>query len=270
MSNAMSNSHGKFVWYELMTTDTAGAESFYRDVIGWGAQDAGTPGMSYTLFKAGETSVGGMMAIPEEGCAKGAQPGWVGYVAVDDVDASAAQAAREGGKIHRPPGDIPGVGRFAIIADPQGATLALFKPSARSAEADCQSAAPGTPGHGGWHELAAADREAAFAFYAKLFGWKKGEAMDMGPMGIYQIFSTGHEPMSGGMMTKPDAAAAPSWLYYFNVDGIDGAAVRVRSGGGEITNGPHQVPGGAWIVHCRDPQGGIFALVGPRSQTPPQ
>lgn len=213
MSNSMSATHGKFVWYELMTTDTAGAEDFYRDVIGWGAQDAGMPGMSYTLFKAGETSVGGMMALPQSACAEGARPGWIGYVAVDDVDKGAAQVEREGGKILRSPDDIPGVGRFAIIADPQGATLALFKPAAQAAQEEGPAAAPHTPGHGGWHELAAADREAAFAFYAKLFGWKKAEAMDMGPMGVYQIFSTGSELMSGGMMTKPDAMPAPSWLY---------------------------------------------------------
>jgi uncharacterized protein len=262
----MSNSHGKFVWYELMTTDTAGAEAFYRGVIGWDAQDAGMPGMSYTLFKAGETSVGGMMALPQTACAEGARPGWIGYVTVDDVDASASQAKKDGGNIHRAPDNIPGVGRFAIISDPQGATLALFKPSA-SAEAKGHPAVPGTPGHGGWHELAAADREAAFAFYAKLFGWKKAESIDMGPMGVYQIFSTASEPMSGGMMTKPDAVPAPFWLYYFNVAGIDSAAERVKAGGGEISNDPHQVPGGSWIVHCRDPQGGMFALVGPRVET---
>jgi uncharacterized protein len=248
-----------------MTTDTAGAGAFYRDVIGWDAQDAGMRGMSYTLFKAGETSVGGMMALPQDACAGGARPGWIGYVAVDDVDASAAQAKKDGGNIYHGPDDIPGVGRFAIIADPQGATLALFKPSAQAAEAKGSAAAQHTPGHGGWHELAAADREAAFAFYAKLFGWKKAEAMDMGPMGIYQIFSTGSEPMSGGMMTKPDALPAPCWLYYFNVAGIDATAERVKASGGEITNGPHQVPGGDWIVHCRDPQGAMFALVGPRT-----
>lgn len=265
MSHSMSDSHGKFVWYELMTSDTAAAEPFYRDVVGWNAQDAGMPGMSYTLFKAGEMSVGGMMTMPPN-CANGnARPGWIGYIAVADVDKSAAQAEKEGGKVLRAPGDIPGVGRFAIIADPQGATFALFKPLMRAGQEKCPEVAPQTPGHGGWHELAAADREAAFAFYAKLFGWKKVEAMDMGPMGIYQIFSAGSEPMSGGMMTKPDAMPAPSWLYYFNVAGIDAAAERVKARGGEIMNGPHEVPGGAWVVHCRDPQGAMFALVGPRA-----
>jgi uncharacterized protein len=70
------------------------------------------------------------MALPQTACAEGARPGWIGYVTVDDVDASASQAKKDGGNIHRAPDDIPGVGRFAIISDPQGATLALFKPSA--------------------------------------------------------------------------------------------------------------------------------------------
>jgi predicted enzyme related to lactoylglutathione lyase len=258
----MPSAHGKFVWYELLTLNTAAAEAFYRSVIGWGVQDAGVPGMSYTLFKAGETSAGGMMALTEDACAAGAKPGWMGYVAVDDADASAAQAVKEGGKVHYGPDDIPGVGRFAVICDPQGATLALFKPAA---EAGSQTVPRGTPGHGGWHELLAADSEEAFAFYAKLFGWKKAESIDMGAMGAYQIFSAGGENI-GGMRRKPDTVPAPFWLYYFNVDEIGAAAARVKAHGGEdISGGPHQVPGGSWILHCRDPQGAMFALVGPRT-----
>jgi predicted enzyme related to lactoylglutathione lyase len=246
-----------------MTPDTAAAEKFYRNVVGWGAQDAGMPGMSYTLFKVGETAVGGMMALPQNCGDGGARPGWIGYIAVDDVDASAAQVKKEGGKVHRAPDDIPGVGRFAIVSDPQGAVLALFKGSGQE---QGEPPAQGTPGTGGWHELLAADREAAFAFYAKLFGWKKDEAHDMGPMGIYQIFSSGGQ-MLGGMMAKPDAVPAPFWLYYFNINGISAAAARVKANGGEICNGPVEVPGGQWIVQCKDPQGGMFALVGPRAET---
>jgi uncharacterized protein len=177
----MSSTHGKFVWYELMTTDAKAAETFYRGVVGWGAQDSGMPDMSYTLLTLGAVPVAGLMAAPKEACDAGAGPAWIGYVAVDDVDASAAQAKQEGGAIHRAPDDIPGVGRFAIIADPHGATLCLFKPDGGP---QGQPPAPGTPGTAGWRELYAGDREAAFAFYAKLFGWTKAEHVDMGPMGI--------------------------------------------------------------------------------------
>ncbi len=256
----MSKSNGKFVWYELMTTDVAGAENFYRDVIGWGAQDAGMPDMSYTLFSVGPTRIGGMMALPESACAAGARPGWIGYVAVDDVDASATQVTKAGGAVHRAPADIPGVGRFAIVADPQGAVLALFK---GASEAEPEPAPLGTAGHAGWRELQAVDREAAFAFYAGLFGWTKDEAIDMAPMGVYQLFSAGDGAI-GGMMTKLEAVPVPFWLYYFNVDDIDAAQGRIEATRGQILNGPMEVPGGRFILQCLDPQGAMFALVGPR------
>jgi predicted enzyme related to lactoylglutathione lyase len=255
----MSSSHGKFVWYELMTSDTEAAGAFYGAVLGWSKRDAGVAGMSYTIFSAGESPLGGMMTLPETAAAAGARPGWIGYVAVDDVDAAAARAKAAGGTIHRAADDIPGVGRFAVIADPQGAVLALFKGSGE----EPPPAAPSTPGHPGWRELLAADGEAAFAFYAGLFGWTKAEAFDMGEMGVYQLFASGGAD-TGGMMTKPVAVPAPFWLYYFNVEEIDAAAARVQAGGGQILNGPMEVPGGRWILQCRDPQGGIFALLGPR------
>ena len=252
--------HGKFVWYELMTNDTKAAEAFYRNVIGWNAKDSGMPGMSYTIWSAGEAPVGGLMEVPKEARDAGARPGWMGYVEVDNVNASAAKAKQDGGVIHRAADDIPGVGRFAVIADPGGATLCLFK---GTSEPQMPTPAPGTPGTVGWRELYAADLGAAFAFYAKLLGWTKADAMDMGPMGIYQMFATGGETV-GGMMTKPPAVPAPCWLYYFNVDAIDAAASRVQAGGGAILNGPMEVPGGHWIVQCRDPQSAAFCLVAPR------
>ncbi|MPZ55095.1 MAG: VOC family protein [Rhizobiales bacterium] len=256
----MSSSHGTFVWYELMTTDTKAAENFYHNVIGWDAKDAGMPGVQYTLLSANGTQVAGLMELPKAASEAGARSGWNGYVAVDDVDARATQFEKAGGHIHRAPDDIPGVGRFAMVSDPQGAVLALFKGAPGS---EAPPAASATPGYGGWRELQAAEWQAAFAFYADLFGWTKAEAVDMGPMGVYQIFAIDGE-MIGGMMTKPEAVPAPFWLYYFNIDAIEAAKTRVEARGGKIVNGPHQVPGGSWIVHCLDPQGAMFALVGPR------
>jgi uncharacterized protein len=257
---AGTDSHGKFVWYELMTTDPKAAEEFYRKVLGWRASDPGIPGRAYTIFSAGEAGVGGMMALPEEAREAGARPGWIGYVAVDDVDNRAAQFAERGGKVHRAPDDIPGVGRFAMVADPQGAVLALYKANPGNEQ---PQAPMGKPGHGAWRELHAADWQRAFGFYTELFGWTKAEAVDMGPMGTYQLYAAGDETL-GGMWSDPDAAAAPYWLYYFAVDGIDAAQARVEESGGSVLYGPQEVPGGAWILNCRDPQGAMFALVGPR------
>ena len=123
----MSTMAGKFVWYELMTTDSTAAESFYKQVVGWDAEDSGMPGVSYTLLTAGGTRIGGLMTLPDEARKAGAEPGWRGYIAVDDVDAVARQVTGKGGSIHHGPEDIPGIGRFAVAADPQGAVFVLFK-----------------------------------------------------------------------------------------------------------------------------------------------
>lgn len=120
---------------------------------------------------------------------------------------------------------------------------------------------PMSQGHVGWHELMAVDWTAALPFYQELFGWTKAEAIDIGEMGIYQLFALGDRSI-GGMFNKPAAVPVPFWLYYVSVGPIDAAAARVTSSGGQILNGPMEVPGGMWIVQCRDPQGAIFALVG--------
>jgi len=256
----MSKYVGKFVWYDVMTSDTKAAESFYRSAIGWDAKDSGKTDRSYTLFSAGSAMAAGLMPIPEEARAMGIRPCWTGYIAVDDVDAHAARVKAAGGAIHRAPEDIPGVGRFAVAADPHGAVFNLFK-GARDEEPE--PVLPGTPGHVGWHELHAGDGESAFAFYSGLFGWTKAEAMDMGPNGVYQIFAIAGA-QAGGMMTKMPQTPAPFWLYYFNVDALDAAITRVKDAGGQIIIDPMQVPGPMWIVHCLDPKGAMFAMVGPK------
>jgi predicted enzyme related to lactoylglutathione lyase len=247
-----------FVWYELMTTDLDTAQAFYADVVGWNTQDSGMPGMRYTRMLADSTPVAGAMTLPQEVCDTGGRPGWMGYIGVPDADAAVEKLTQAGGKVHRPPADIPGIGRFAVVADPQGATFALFQPHGGAQE----PASPMSPGHVGWHELYAGDGAEAFAFYSGQFGWSKGDAMDMGPMGVYQLFQAGGLPI-GGMMTKPPAIPQPYWGFYFTVPEINAAVDRVKSGGGQVLNGPMEVPGGAWIIQGLDPQGAAFALVAP-------
>jgi predicted enzyme related to lactoylglutathione lyase len=256
----MSKRFGQFVWYDVMTSDSKAAESFYRSVIGWHSKDSGMIDRSYILFSAGPMMVGGLMPIPEEARAMGARPTWNGYVLVDDVDIYTERVEAAGGAIHRAPEDIPGIGRFSVAADPHGAVFILFEGASDEERAP---AAPGTPGHVGWHELHAGDLETAFGFYSGLFGWTKAEAIDMGQMGVYQTFATGGAPC-GGMMTKTPETPAPFWLYYFNVNAVEAAMARVNDAGGQIIHGPMQVPGGTWIAHCLDPQGAIFAIVGPK------
>ena len=196
------------------------------------------------------------MAIPEH--AAGARPAWWGYVAVDDVDASATRVVELGGSVHRGPADIPGVGRFAVAGDPQGAMIVLFKGST-ALPGDMPP--PTTPGLVGWRELHTSDWEASFAFYESLLGWRKADAVDMGPIGVYQTFGTGEAAIGG--IWRDTIASPPYWLYYFNVDLIDPAVERVKQAGGQVAHGPVQVPGGSWVVQGFDPQGAKFALVQP-------
>jgi len=250
----MTDFRGIFVWYELLSPDPDAASAFYGKVVGWTARDSGIPGMDYRFLSMGETGIAGLMAPPA-----GMQPGWIGYVAVDDVDQGAAENERLGGTTLQAPMDIPNVGRCAIIADPQGARIALFK---SASESESPRPAPGSPGLVAWNELHAADWETAFPVYETLFGWTKQAPIDMGPMGIYQLFGKG-ELGIGGMMTKPPTAPTPTWLYYIAVEAIDPALSRVTAAGGQILVGPQQVPGGSWIVNALDPQGIAFALVAP-------
>ena len=250
----------RFVWYELMTGDQPAAVDFYRRVVGWSAQDAGMPGMPYTLLLAGAARVAGVMTTPLELAAIGHAPTWSGYVGVVDVDAAAADVIGAGGKLLRPVAAIPGVGRFAVAADPQGASFMIFQPEPGDPPV---MPAAGAPGSVGWHELHAVDWSSALDFYRRLFGWTKGETMDMGPDGVYQLFEIDGVP-AGAVLNKASDRPAPGWDFYFNVDAIDAAVERLRAAGGELLMGPHEVPGGSWIAIARDPQGACFSLVAAR------
>jgi uncharacterized protein len=258
------NSHGRFVWYELITTDLEAAKVFYTKVIDWSARDASALGRPYILFTTGGASVSGLMELPEDARKMGGKASWMGYVGVDDVHATVERIKRLGGAVHVPPMEVADISRFSIFADPQMARLALFQWLRPSQQPPAEL---GAPGRVGWHELLAADWEQALAFYGELFGWQKADA-DIGEMGTYQLFSVGGQTI-GGMLTKPSMIPSPFWLYYFNVADIDTAAQRVRAGGGEILDGPLELPGGSWVVQCTDPQGAIFALEGKRGRNPP-
>ena len=248
-----------FIWDELMTTDAEAAKPFYRSVVGWEARDAGPPHPGYSIFEAAGCGIAGLMTLPAEACEQGARPGWVGYIAVEDTDAKAGEIEQAGGRILMPPGDIPEVGRFAFVTDPGGAAFYLLTPHPRD---DVPPPMPRmTPGRVGWHELYAGDGEAAFRFYAEQFGWSEASVMDMGPMGTYRLWTAGGGEAVGGMMTKPAPMPRPAWPFYFVVESVEAAAARIRNGGGQVINGPMQVPDGSWIVQGLDPQGAMFALV---------
>jgi predicted enzyme related to lactoylglutathione lyase len=249
-----------FFWYDVMTSDTKAALEFYSSVVGWGVSDGGAPHeMEYTLLTVDGVGVAGVMPIPVDATKMGVPPAWMGYIHVDDVDAMAKRITAEGGKVMKEPVTVPNTIRFAVVADPQGAGFLIAQPLRKDAPT---WPAPGTPGTIGWHELFASDMKTALPFYEKLFGWTKADALDMGPMGTYQLFAAGQAPI-GGMMTKTAEIPAPFWNYYINVPSVSAAAQKVTAGGGRIAMGPDEVPGGRWILRCFDPQGAFFALLSP-------
>ena len=246
---------GRFVWHELMTTDTKSAAGFFTKVIGWKTQ-AWAQDPSYTMFVVKGRPMAGLMLLPEEAKAMGAPPNWLTYIGTPNVDETAQQAAALGGKILRQPADIPTIGRFAVIADPQGAVFAAFTP-AQGSQADV----PPAVGDFSWHELATSDWRAALTFYQRLFGWEETNSMDMGPeMGTYQMYGWKGKTLGGMFDKSKQMPGPPSWLPYIMVTDSKQAAATVKKLGGKIMNGPMEVPGGDWIAQGMDLQGAMFAV----------
>jgi len=250
----MSTSVGRFVWYELLTSDVKGAIAFYSDVIGWKTQPFDEGPDAYVMWVASQGPLGGVYPLPEQAKQMGAPPHWTAHVEVANVDHSTKQAAELGGKVLVEPRDTPKVGRFSVIADPQGATICLFTPSHPMPTHDHMK-----DGEMSWNELITTDHEAALRFYGTLFGWEKKSDFDMGAMGKYVIY--GQERAYGGMFTKSkDMPMPPAWLYYIHVDDLDAAVERAKQKGAKLMNGPMDVPGGDRIAQLMDPQGAAFAL----------
>jgi uncharacterized protein len=261
----MTHPHtGRFVWYELLTTDVPGAIAFYTEVVGWTSQPWGDQG--YHMWVGSQGPLGGLIALPEPARKMGASPYWQANVQVPNVDETVEQVKRLGGKVIVAE-DVPTVGRFAVISDPQGAVIAVFTPSG-----DMESHDTAKPGEFSWHELYSSDHEAGFAFYHKIVGWERISEFDMGPMGKYLLWGRGGKQLGGmmtmtGMKTPDGRDVPPSWLYYITTADLDAALARAKAKGARVINGPMPVPGGQRIVQLLDPQGAAFALVTPPTTT---
>lgn len=255
----MGGNAGRFVWYDLMTTDKGAAEAFYPKVTGWGTQlwDGGSDEMPpYTMWTAGDRPIGGVNHLPEAARAEGARPHWIAYVEVDDVDDTLSRAESKGASVVMQATDMPGVGRMAVFTDPQGAMLAIFTPESHTPAHDGDYA----PGDVSWHELATTDSQAAWEFYRDLFGWERTRSHEMGEGGAYDMFGTDGLEL-GGMFVKPDEMPGPpTWVYYAIVDDLDASVAAVVDGGGTVVVEPMEVPGGDRIAQFVDPQGAFFAL----------
>lgn len=253
----MRNPHGTPIWYELLSPDPDASKAFYGDVIGWtiGARPDGD--MDYRMIDIGTgEAIGGLMRLSPEMVAGGARPTWLFYIGVDDVDQTVAAVTTTGGSVHLPAFDVPGVGRLAMVADPQGNTFYVM----RGAK-DEPSRAWDRTGMGkcNWHELATTDPAAGDAFYAAVFGWRYPDRMTMpGDLGDYTFVEANGETIGATMKA---GGQPPGWLFYFRVPDIAAAAAKVTAGGGTVHAGPMAVPGGEMVIVASDPQGALFGIV---------
>lgn len=245
-----------FVWYELLTVDPEAAKAFYPEVTGWKTGTFEIPGAPpYLMWQNGDRPIGGALQMPPEAVAQGAHPHWLPYAGVPSVDETYQRALELGAKSFVAPQDIPNVGRFAVLADPQGAMFALHS----SSTTPLAEPKPPVVGDVSWHELSTSDPEAAWTFYGTLFGWHETGRMDMGADGTYQMFGWADFPV-GGIFPKPPHMPAPSWVLYVNVPDLEASVATAKSLGGQILYGPMEVPDGSHVAGALDPQAAMFAL----------
>lgn len=251
----MATNIGRFVWHELHTSDRAKAMKFYAQLFRWETKDVAMgPGEAYSLCLLGGTDHAG---ITRSMAPAGVPPHWLPYVAVDDVDASAAKARELGGKVMTAAMDIPSVGRFAVVTDPQGAAFALYR-GARAYPDE-----PPVPREGAfcWEELMTSDPVASAKFYTGLFGYTV-EEVDMGPMGTYRILKRG-DRQTGGIMKMPPSVPAtmPShWLTYVLVKDVDTSTRNAREIGARVLMEPMDIPKIGRFSVIADPTGAAVAL----------
>lgn len=259
----MRNTQGTPIWYELQSTDPDASKAFYQQVIGWQVA-APNPDMDYRMIETGHGAVGGMMRLTPEMQAGGARPGWLFYLGVDDVDATATAIHQAGGAIVMGPWDMPGVGRMAVATDPQGLPFYVMR-----GDADAASTVFDRTGMGkcNWNELITPDQAAANAFYATVFGWRYPDKMTMPPpLGDYWFVQAGDTTIGATMQHGegyPGAHLPPGWRFYFRVPDIEAAAAQVTAAGGIVVMGPETVPGGDRIILATDPHGAVFGAIGP-------
>ena len=248
--------HGQFVWYELMSANAPAARAFYPAVAGWATED--WPHSQYTMWTSGGIPLGGVVQLRPDQLQQGMRSAWMPYIEAGDVDETARKAAQIGGRVLFGPHDIQGTGRFAVLADPQGAVFAIYHSLSPSEGFDGDP----IPGRFGWHELTTTDHRAALEFYRRLFGWESTGSFTM-DVGEYQMYGSRGKSY-GGMFTRtPEMPKIPFWLCYIAVPDLYKAISSAKHLGGKVLNGPMEVPDGSWIAVLSDPQGAMFALLRP-------
>ena len=268
MAKQRGDTPGGFIWYELMTTDPAGAKRFYDQVVsGWSiATDSVAPGIDYRMINRSDGKMaGGVLTLTDDMQRDGAHPIWVGYIHTAEVDAAVEAIKADGGSVMMEPWDQPGVGRLAMVTGPEGAPFYLMDPIPPADDPNAKSDvfSVNDAEHVRWNELYSSDPARSVDFYKRHFGWSQEGDMDMGQMGKYQFIQ--HDGVGiGAIMKAPPNVPNSIWNHYIGVVDIDRAAEAVSAGGGQVANGPMEIPGGEYALNAMDPQGASFGLVGPR------
>ncbi len=239
---------GEFVWHELMTSDVPKAVAFYGALFGWTFEDMQMSNGTYTMVHADGKGIGGILGMDGQ---VGIPTHWVGYVSAPDIDAAAETATKAGGLVVMAPTDIPGVGRFAVVVDPQGAVTMPF----RSIHGD---PVPGAPGVGTfcWDQLNVADPQAVAPFYKALYGWSKTDS-PMAP----DMFVFTHEDgeMAASLMKAPEGVHG-HWLSYVVVTDLTAANAKAIAHGATVMMEHIEVPTMGTFSVIQDPVGAYIAL----------
>ena len=254
----MADTYGTPIWYELISPDPQASRTFYGAVLGWEIDAEAPVGMDYRMIATGDGNVGGVMRLTEAMAAGGAKPTWLFYIGVEDVDAMVSAIPAAGGAVLMAPWTIEGVGRIAMVADPQGIPFYIMRGASDGASKAFDS---GGMGKCCWNELVTSDQAAGNAFYAAVFGWAYPDKMEMpGDAGDY-VFIEASDGQIGATVPYQNGEQAPGWHFYFRVPDIDAAADAVRAGGGAVLMGPQDVPGNDCIILATDPHGVGFGVV---------
>lgn len=241
---------GRFVWHDLMTTDAASSQRFYGSLFDWRIEERPMQGFVYRMIHCGPGPIGDIVEEKRIPLSH-----WMPYVAVDDVDKSAAAVTAAGGSVFVPPTDIPMTGRFAVVADPCGAYLSIYRglPASAGFDPDLE-----VPGRICWNETYATDDDAAQKFYTKVFGWQP-EIKDLGPAGLYRVQMI-RGKQAGGLMKHPMPGMPSCWVVYFLVVDLAAATKKARDLGAKAMMEGIPIPEVGMFSMLTGPDGSMFAL----------